>query len=131
MTYQWRATVDDEVVLGPERTIRYEDDREGLDWQSAQLGEATVHWYGDAEAQARRFGELAAGGVEQAEDLLGTELAGPVDVFVYATREDFLGALGPGAREWTGPSPIRSCARSSCGSRAGLRTTSRSPWSTR
>ena len=102
VTYQWRATIGDEVVLGPEESVRYEDDREGLDWQRAQLGEATVHWYGDAEAQARRFGELTAVGVERAEDLLGTELAGPVDVFVYDSREDFFGALGPGAREWTG-----------------------------
>ena len=102
VTYQWRATTGDEVVLGREESVRYEDDREGLDWQRAQLGEATVHWYGDAEAQARRFGELTAVGVERAEDLLGTELAGPVDVFVYDSREDFFGALGPGAREWTG-----------------------------
>ncbi|MGH2381813.1 MAG: peptidase MA family metallohydrolase [Candidatus Limnocylindria bacterium] len=102
VTYQWRATTGEEVVLGPEESIRYVDDRDGLDWQRAQLGEATVHWYGDAEAQARRFGELTAVGVERAEDLLGTELAGPVDVFVYDSREDFFGALGPGAREWTG-----------------------------
>lgn len=102
VTYQWRATVGDEIVLGQEETHRYDDDREGLDWQRAQLGEATVHWYGDAEGQARRFGELTAIGVERAEDLLGTQLAGPVDVFVYATRSDFFGALGPGAREWTG-----------------------------
>ena len=102
VTYQWRAAVGDEVVLGPEETIRYEDDRPGLDWQQAELGETTVHWYGDAETQARRFGELTAVGVAQAEDLLGTELAGPVDVFVYDSREDFFGALGPGAREWTG-----------------------------
>lgn len=102
ITYQWRATDGDEVTLGPELTIRYEDDRPGLDWQSEQLGEATVHWYGDAGAQARRFGELTAVGVERAEELLGTRLAGPVDVFVYATRDDFFGALGPGAREWTG-----------------------------
>jgi Peptidase MA superfamily len=33
---------------------------------------------------------------------LGSELAGPVDVFVYANAEEFFGALGPGAREWTG-----------------------------
>ena len=52
--------------------------------------------------EARRFGELTAVGVAQAEELLGTELAGPVDVFVYDSREDFFGALGPGAREWTG-----------------------------
>ncbi len=49
-----------------------------------------------------RFGELAALGVAQGEELLGTELAGPVDVFIYDSREDFFGALGPGAREWTG-----------------------------
>lgn len=102
VTYRWRATVGDELVLSPAQVIRYEDDREGFDWQSAQLGEATVHWYGDAEAQARRFGEVAAVGVENAEQLLGTELAGPVDAFVYATRDDFLGALGPGSREWIG-----------------------------
>jgi hypothetical protein len=102
VSYRWRATDGDEVVLGPEETIRYEDDRPGLDWQQAQLGETTVHWYGDAETQARRFGELTAVGVAQAEDLLGTQLAGPVDVFVYDSREDFFGALGPGAREWTG-----------------------------
>lgn len=102
VTYWWRAITDGDVVLSPEFTIRYEDDREGLDWQQARLGEATVHWYGNAEAQARRFGELTADGVSQAEELLGTRLAGPVDVFVYASREDFFGALGPGAREWTG-----------------------------
>ena len=102
VTYQWRAVVGDELLLSPEESVRYVDDRDGLDWQQAQLGEATVHWYGDAEAQARRFGELTAVGVERGEDLLGTQLAGPVDVFVYDSREDFFGALGPGAREWTG-----------------------------
>lgn len=102
VTYQWRATDGDEVGLSDSATLRYVDDRPGLDWQSAQLGEATVHWYGGAEAQALRFGELTAVGVERAEQLLGTQLAGPVDVFVYATRDEFFGALGPGAREWTG-----------------------------
>lgn len=110
VTYQWRAVTGDEVVVSQEQTIRYEDDRPGLDWQSAQLGEATVHWYGDSEAQALRFGELTAIGVANAEELLGTELAGPVDVFVYESRDEFFGALGPGAREWTGAaafSPLR------------------------
>jgi hypothetical protein len=102
VTYRWRAVDGGAVTLSDEATIRHEDDRPGLDWQRAQLGEATVHWYGGAEAQARRFGELTAVGVARAEELLGTRLAGPVDVFVYATRDDFFGALGPGAREWTG-----------------------------
>jgi hypothetical protein len=102
VTYRWRATAADDVTLGPEQTIRYADDRPGLNWQQAQLGATTVHWYGSAETQARRFGELTAVGVTQAEDLLGTTLAGPVDVFVYDSAADFRGALGPGAREWTG-----------------------------
>jgi hypothetical protein len=102
VSYRWRAVEGDTVTLSDEATIRYVDDRPGLDWRSAQLGQATVHWYGDAEAQARRFGEVTALGVERAERLLGTRLAGPVDVFVYDSREDFFGALGPGAREWTG-----------------------------
>ena len=102
VTYQWRAIDGEAVTVSEEGTHRYEDDRAGLDWQRAQLGEATVHWYGGAEAVATRFGELTAQGVARAEQLLGTELAGPVDVFVYDTREEFFGALGPGAREWTG-----------------------------
>jgi hypothetical protein len=102
VTYRWRATDAGDVSLSDEDTIRYEDDRPDLDWQTASLGEATVHWYGDHRDQAIRFGEVTAIGVEQGEELLGTELAGPVDVFVYDSQEDFFGALGPGAREWTG-----------------------------
>jgi hypothetical protein len=34
--------------------------------------------------------------------MLGHSLIGPVDIFVYDTHDDFFGALGPGAREWTG-----------------------------
>jgi hypothetical protein len=102
LRYRWRALTGDEEIESAAAQIRYEDDRPGLDWQRAQLGEATVHWYGDAEGQALRFGELTAQGVARAEELLDTELAGPVDVFVYATADDFFGALGPGAREWTG-----------------------------
>lgn len=102
ITYTWRATDGDDVTTSTPATIRYVDDRPGLDWRSARLGEATVHWYGGAEQQARRFGEVSADAVAQAEELLGTELAGPVDVFVYVSEDDFFGALGPGAREWTG-----------------------------
>ena len=103
VTYRWRATeAAGATTASEEATIRYVDDRPGLDWQQRQLGEATVHWYGGAEGQALRFGELVAQGVARSEELLGTRLAGPVDVFVYDTRDDFFGALGPGAREWTG-----------------------------
>ena len=102
ITYAWRATDGGGVTLSRPGTLLYDDDRPGLDWQSARLGDATVHWYGGAETIARRFGELAAGGASRAEELLGNQMTGAVDIFVYDSRDDFFGALGPGAREWTG-----------------------------
>jgi hypothetical protein len=102
ITYRWRATTGETVSLSSPGDLLYDDDRAGFDWQTARIGEATVHWYGDAAAQARRFGELTADGVARAEATLGHELAGPVDIFVYDSQEEFFGALGPGAREWTG-----------------------------
>ena len=102
ITYRWRATVGDTRTLSAPGELLYDDDRAGLDWETATIGQATVHWYGDAEAQARRFGELSADGAARAEATLGHQLAGPIDIFVYDSQEDFFGALGPGAREWTG-----------------------------
>ena len=100
--YQWRATDGASVTLSDERTLLYDDDRPGLDWDSDVIGQARVHWYADNEQLARHLGDLIAGGAAQAEDLLGHEMIGPVDFFIYDTRDDFFGALGPGAREWFG-----------------------------
>jgi hypothetical protein len=100
--YQWRATDGGQTTVSAERTLLYDDDRPKLDWQSAVIGEATVHWYGGNEDIARHLGELSAGGAAQAEELLGHEMDGPVDIFIYESRDDFFGALGPGAREWFG-----------------------------
>ncbi len=102
ITYRWRATSGGAVTVSPAATLVYADNRPGLDWRSARMGEATVHWYGGAEAQARRFGDLTSGAVTRATRMLGHALDGPIDIFVYATQSDFFGALGPGAREWTG-----------------------------
>ncbi|HEX6473577.1 MAG TPA: peptidase MA family metallohydrolase [Candidatus Limnocylindria bacterium] len=108
--YQWRATDGGRTTLSAEGSMLYDDDRPGLDWQSAVIGQATVHWYGGNEGVARHLGELTAGGAAQAEELLGHEMDGPVDIFIYEARDDFFGALGPGAREWFGAAtfpPIR------------------------
>ena len=102
ITYRWRATVGETQTVSAPGELLYDDDRAGLDWRTATIGETTVHWYGDAESRARRFGELTADGAARAEATLGHELAGPIDIFVYDTQADFFGALGPGAREWTG-----------------------------
>jgi peptidase MA superfamily protein len=102
ITYRWRAIDAGKVTIGPEGSVLYDDDRAGLDWRSLSFDAATVHWYGDAEAQARHFGQLSDGAVQRAEKLLAYRLSGPVDIFVYQTRAAFFDALGAGAREWTG-----------------------------
>lgn len=102
IAYRWRATNGGVVTLSQESTLLYDDDRAGLDWHSARIGDATVHWYGGSEAQARHFGQITANAAAAAEKLLGHSLAGPIDIFVYVSHDDFFGALGPGAREWTG-----------------------------
>jgi Peptidase MA superfamily len=102
VAYRWRAVDGSEVTVSPEQTLLYDDDRAGLDWHQAQIGSATVHWYGANEAIARRFGDLAGGAADAAADLLGSPLANPIDIFVYESREDFQGALGPDSREWIG-----------------------------
>jgi hypothetical protein len=102
VAYQWRAVTGSEVALSAERTLVYDDDRPQFDWDQARVGSATVHWYGPNEAVAREFGDLAGDAADAAGDLLGRPLADPIDIFVYDEREDFLGAVGPAAREWVG-----------------------------
>lgn len=100
--YRWRATIGDRVVTSPEAELLYDDDRAGLGWGTATVGDTVLHWVGGAEDQARHFGDLAAGAAQRAEGILGHALNAPVDIFVYRDRDQFFGALGPGAREWTG-----------------------------
>ncbi len=102
IAYRWRATIGTEEVVSQPGTLLYDDDRPGLDWQTATVGDAVLHWVGGAEDQARHFGDLTAGAANRAEELLGHSLDAPVDIFVYQTQDQFFGALGPGAREWTG-----------------------------
>lgn len=102
VTYRWRATAAGAVTVSAAGQLLYDDDRTGFDWHTARYGDATVHWYGAAEDEARAFGRLSSSAARSAEELLGHSLAGPIDIFVYDTRDDFFGALGPGAREWTG-----------------------------
>jgi hypothetical protein len=102
VTYQWRAVTGDRATLSTEQTLLYDDDRSHLDWEQDEIGSATVHWYGGNETIARRFGDLAGDAADAAGVLLGRPLADPISIFVYEAREDFLGAIGPGSREWIG-----------------------------
>ena len=103
VTYQWRAIDGGRVTCSPPRA-RSATRTTGRASTGRARSSARRRCTGTAAPRRRRVASASSPrwASTQAEELLGTELAGPVDVFVYDTREDFFGALGPGAREWTG-----------------------------
>ncbi len=98
--YRWRAVDGASTIDGPRGDLLYDDDR--FTWEQAELGQTTVYWYGNSESAARRMGRQAAGAASRAGDILGVDLAAPIEIFVYATGADFFSGLGGGVREWTG-----------------------------
>jgi hypothetical protein len=97
---RWRVFSADqspEAGLGPELHVVYEDDR--FTWKTASDGIVRVHWYeGDAAFGAKAL-KLGADEVRETSKLLGVTEADPIDFFVYASVDDFYGAIGPGAHE--------------------------------
>ena len=91
------ATDPDHGVLGPEVRVVYADDR--FDWQTVSGDLVRVHWYEGSEEFARKALKLGEDEVRATSELLGVTETEPVDFFVYANRDDFYGALGPGAHE--------------------------------
>ena len=114
IAYRWRATSGNVVTLSPEKTILYDDDRPGLDWHTAKIGLATVHWYGGAEAQARHR-RRCSGTTWSARSTSSSTPPGMTSS-ASSGRER---ASGPA------PPPSRRCARSSCGWVADRARTSR------
>ena len=100
-TARWRITdADGEIHVGPETTLRYEDDR--VDWQTVEGDIVRVHWYEGGDALGRRALEIGERAVEETAALLGVTETEPIDFYVYADQETFYGALGPGTRENVG-----------------------------
>ena len=97
---QWRlflASDPETGVLGPELRTVYADDR--FDWKTVSGDLVRVHWYEGSEEFARKALKLGEDEVRDTSKLLGVTETEPVDFFVYANRDDFYGALGPGAHE--------------------------------
>ena len=100
---RWRlVSADDalDVQVGPEVRIKFADDR--FTWQTVAGDLVRVHWYDGSEAFGRRALTIGENAMEDASELLGVTESEPIDFFVYADRDAFYGALGPGTRENVG-----------------------------
>jgi hypothetical protein len=100
---RWRLVSDNDgsdVQLGPEVTITFADDR--FTWQTVAGDLVRVHWYEGSQAFGGRALAIGERAVEDASALLGVTESEPIDFFVYADRDAFYDALGPGTRENVG-----------------------------
>ena len=97
----WRVTAaDGSVSRGPDVSETYADDR--VSWKTLEGDIVRLHWYDGDQAFAQRALRIADAAVADTAELLGVTETEPIDFFVYGDQGQFLEALGPGAREWSG-----------------------------
>ena len=90
--YHWEVTDEaGESAETPEATIVYEDVR--FDWKSLEANEITVHYYSGSEEDAQAMLDVARDAIAQASDLLNAEVEFPLNVRIYASRDDMRPAL--------------------------------------
>lgn len=110
-TWRWRidlAFADGSVARGPLVSTVVVDDR--FAWRTRTRDGIVLHWYEGDDAFADRALAVGADAVDRAAALLGARPDGPVHLLVYADRDDFYDALGPGTRENVGGQANRETA---------------------
>ena len=93
---RWRITVDGAVRIGPEIRTVISDER--FDWKTIEGDVVRVHWYDGDRAFGERALKIGEREVEETAKLFGVTESEPVDFFIYADRDAFYDALGPGTR---------------------------------
>ena len=93
---RWRITVDGTVRIGPETRTVVADER--FDWKTIKGDVVRVHWYDGDRAFGERALRIGEREVEETAKLFGVTETEPVDFFIYADRDAFYDALGPGTR---------------------------------
>jgi hypothetical protein len=97
---RWRVTSDGVTTLGPEARTVVADER--FDWQTLEGDVVRVHWYEGGRAFGQRALRIGDQAVTKTASTFGVTEDQPVDFFIYADRDAFYDALGPGTRENVG-----------------------------
>ncbi|MFH0751125.1 MAG: peptidase MA family metallohydrolase [Chloroflexota bacterium] len=109
VTVRWRLVPADRAlgpVIGPPATVTYADTR--FAWKTLQGDVVRIHWYEGSESFGRRALEIGETAVREAADFLGVTESERIDFLVYADRDAFYDAVGPGTRENVVGTPISS-----------------------
>jgi hypothetical protein len=99
---RWRITPvgGGTPVVGP--SVRDVVDDARFEWQTATGDIVRVHWYAGGKAFGQRALDIGEKAVARTAKLLGVTEEQPVDFFIYADKQAFYDALGPGTRENVG-----------------------------
>jgi hypothetical protein len=97
VSYWWTIVDSTQARLVTEaQQFTYADDR--FDWQTLTEDEIDVHWYQGDLKVAQQALQVAAEGLALAKQDIAPDLStGPIDVYLYASREDWSAAMPPGS----------------------------------
>ncbi len=101
MHYRWQI----EDQSGAQLTTNWADLRitdPRFFWHERTLGAVTLHWYAGDDQYASTLLSTAAQALATASSTMGATSLKPVDIYLYATEQDFRSALVAGSDQWVG-----------------------------
>ena len=101
VVYWWEITDERGNTLETQpKSLSYVDER--YEWETLRSDLLALHWY----RGTRQFGQTLFDKGLEALDVLGREagvtVTDQVQVFIYGSHTDLMGAIAEGAKEWTG-----------------------------
>jgi hypothetical protein len=101
MHYRWQIEDQSGAQLTTSWTdLRITDPR--FFWHERTLGAVTLHWYEGNDQYADTLLSTAARALATASSTMGTASPKPVDIYLYASEQDFRSALVAGSDQWVG-----------------------------
>src|SRR6266700_6791470 len=73
-----------------------------FNWQHLTQGMLQVNWYNRGQDFGQFVLEKASASIQSISDTLGGGLNQPINLWIYASDDDFHGSLAPGSYEWVG-----------------------------
>ena len=73
-----------------------------FNWQHLKQGMLQVNWYNRPLDFGQFVLENASASIQKISDTLGGSLSQPINLWIYASDQDFHGSLAPGSYEWVG-----------------------------
>jgi len=101
MQYYWviENAAGSKIKTDP-KTFVVEDTR--FHWQRLSQANVNLYWYQGDRNFADTLMSFTQDALSRLAQEVGVQISGPISIYIYASKDDLLGALEPKAQEWTG-----------------------------